>query len=396
MKLSLATLILCSGLALSTAQAFSLYDTAPAIGLAQNAGLKYNASFTLGYDDNINGSAKNEDGSMFVRFGLGASQSKNDAMTRITWSARVGGTIYTEDADGTSDKTFADINVALAVVHTIDERSQNKFNLRASITPDLDYSNGISGANREGDSLNWSVNDTYTRKLDERKSLSFTAGYSGNIYLSNYYDIDDREYLSLRSTLSHKADSLTTYSLALKGQLDFRRYGNDSQNAFVIGGVQRVLNEVSSIGLNVGAQAKFIEGGCDLYPNVRFSYRRTVAEGLSLSTYACLENENVDTYSYSYGNYDSDMAWRFGGNLTQMVNSRLSAVAGYSIIISQYSANDSGYSDRDEVTYNGYAGLNYLINSRLTASARYSYTIANKSAGDYDRNMISASLKYSF
>ncbi len=394
MKVSLITFAVLTSF--SSVYALSLYDTAPAIGLAQNSALKYTASASLGYDSNINGSAKNKDACMFTRFGLGASSSDNDAMTRITWSGRVGGTIYTKRADGTNDKVFADINFALSMSHTINSFSSNNLNLRFSISPELDYSNGISGANREGDRLNWSVTDTYTRKLDAKKNLSFSLCYSGNIYLSDAYDIDDREYVSAGTTLSFKESKLTTYSAIANFQYDIRRFGPDSQNIYILGGVQRVLSEVSSVGVKLGAQVKFIDGGVDLYPNLKFSYRRQVIEGLSFSAYASLENENIDTYSYTGANYNSDMAWRLGGNLTQKLNSRMSLVGGYSIIYSQYSESTRGYADRDEATYNAYAALNYLVSESLTASLRYSYTIANKDAGDYDRNMITGSLSYSF
>ncbi len=397
MKLSLCALVLLVGTVGTVAQAFSLYDTAPAIGLAQNASLKYTASITTGYDSNVNGLSQQGDGSMYVRFGLGASQSENDSMTRITWSARVGGSLYNKNADGTDDNTFADVNLACTINHTIDEQSSNNLALRFSITPDLDYSNGISSANREGDSMNWSVSDSYSRKLDGKKSLSFNLGYSGNIYLSDVYNVDDREYMSVGSSLSYKESNLRSYSLNASGQFDFRRFGLDSQNIYLTGSMQQTLSDVSSMGLEAGGQVKFIEGTVKLYPTFRASYRRTVAKGLSFSAYAALDNENVDTYRYSFGgNYLSDMTWRIGGTLSKQLNTRMSLNGGYSIIISQYSDNDLGRADSDEITYNANLGLSYTINSSTSCSINYSYTIANEDAGDYARNTISGSLNYSF
>ncbi len=397
MKLSLCTLVLLAGTVIPVAQAFSLYDTAPSIGLAQNANLTYSASLTFGYDSNVNGSSQQGDGSLYTRFGLGASQSENDAMTRLSWSARVGGTLYNKNADGTDDKTFADISLALSMNHTIDNKSSNNLNLRFTITPELDYSNGISGANREGDSMNWSISDSYTRKIDTKKSISVNAGYSGNVYLSEIYDIDDREYLSVSSSLRYKESNLVSYSLNASGQFDFRRFGFDSQNIYLTGGTQRTLSDVSSMGVTLGAQVKFIESTCKVYPNLKASYRRTVAKGLSFSAYVALDNENVDTYRYaSGGNYLSDMTWRIGGNLSKQLNTRMTLTGGYSIIIAQYSDNDLGADDSDEITYNLNLGLRYRINTQTSFSVNYSYTVANEDAGDYARNTISGSLSYTF
>ncbi|MFI3242631.1 MAG: hypothetical protein R3Y56_00085 [Akkermansia sp.] len=397
MKLSLCTLTLLAGVLAPVAQAFSLYDTAPAIGLAQNASLTYTGSIAVGFDDNINGTATNEEGSMFTRFGIGASQSENDAMTRLSWTGRVGGTIYNKEADGTGNKSFADVSLALTLDHTINEVSSNNLTFRLSITPELDYSNGISSANREGDSLNWSLSDAYTRKLDGKKSLSLRVGYSGNIYLSDYYDVDDRQYLSASTVYRYKASTVTSYSLTLGGKYDFRSYGYDSQDIFFRGGVKRKLSEVSSMGISLGAQVKFIDSQCDIYPNLRASYRRTVAKGLTFNAYVALENENIDTYRYELGgNYRSDMTWRIGGNLTQQLTSRLSLLGGFSIIDADYTDSDIGAADRHEVTYNVNASLRYQISSQSSLSLSYLYTIANEDAGDYDRNMLSASISYLF
>lgn len=398
MKLSIYALVLCSGLALSTAQAFSLYDVAPDIGLTPDKEITYSANITLGYDDNVNGTP-NKEGSIYSRFGLSASKSASDAMTTISWTANVGGTLYSKDADDTDNKSFADINLGLSVSHTIDAKSSNRINLHFSITPELDYSNGISGSSREGDSVNWSLSDTYSRKLDARKSLSLSAGYSGNIYLNDLYSVDDREYATCSASLSYQASSLTSYSLSLSSQFDFRRYGFDSENVYMTAGMSKTLSSVSSMGMTVGAQLKFIGGETGLYPTFNFSYRRQLSTGVSASAYIGLQNENVDTYLYSSGggvDYLSDMTWRIGGNISKTLSARMSANAGCSMIFAQYRDGTSSASDRDETTYNLNVGLSYKFNDSLTGSLNYAYTIANEDAGDYNRNTIYGSLSYSF
>lgn len=399
MKLSLYACVLCAGLTLSSAHAFSLYDVAPKIGLTQDQEIKYSANISIGYDDNVNGSPSDEEGSLYSRFGLSASKAVSDARTTISWTASFGGTLYSETADGTNDRSFADINIGATVKHTIDAKSSNTFNLHFYISPDLDYSNGISSANREGDSMNWGVSDSYSRQLDARKSLSLTAGYSGNIYLDDMYSVDDREYASCSASLSCQQSTMTSYTLSLSSQFDFRRYGSDSENIYMTAGMRKTLSAYSSMGLTIGAQLKFIDGDTGLYPTFNLAYNRKFAKGITASAYVGLQNENVGTYMYSSNggiNYLSDMTWRVGGNISKPINDKTSANAGCSMIFAQYRDGTNSGTDRDEVTYNLNLGLSYRIGDGISSSLNYTYTIANDDGGDYDRNTISASLSYSF
>lgn len=399
MKLSVYALVLCAGLSLSTAQAFSLYDVAPQVGLTADQDIKYSAYVSLGIDDNVNGSPSDKQESIYTRFGMNATKSLSDSRRSISWNASVGGTLYSETADSTDDSVFADISLALTLKHVIDEKSSNTLNMRLSITPESDYSNGISSANREGDSLNWNLSDQYSRQLDSRKSMVLSAGYSGNIYLNDMYKVDDREYLTCSGTLRYQQSTLTSYSLSLSSQFDFRRYGFDSENVYMTAGMQKTLDAYSSIGVTLGAQLKFIDGDTGLYPTFNFAYRRKFSKGISASAYIGLKNENIDTYTYSSGggvNYLSDMSWRIGGNLSKPFSDKITGNTGCSIILAQYRDGTNSGSDRDESTYNLYLGATYKINNSTNFSLRYSYTIAEKDTGDYDRNLISGTLTYSF
>lgn len=394
MKTSVLKAFALVGLCTSTSYALSLYDTAPPIGLPESHAVRYNAHVSMGFDDNLNSSSHNRESGTFVNFGVGASYADYESVTNLSYNAHIGGTLYDDKANGTEEQLFSDISLSASLSHSFGPGSSYSLSANVSYKPEPDYENGISASRAQGDCLNWSVSNAYSQSIDSRWSWSVNAGYSGNIYSNDEYQHDDRQYLNTGASLSYKYSPLTSYSLSTSYRYDFRRVGLNSENLYVNGSVSSSLSPVSSVSLTVGMQTKFIDGGSDIYPNVRFGYNRTLTEGLSLSSYVSYDNENIDTYAGA-GNYLSNATWRIGMTSTYRFSPRVSFNLDVSMINAAYEDGTNGLGDRDRLTWTAGGGMTYQFTQTLSGNVRYTYT---KQTGYYDyyRNVVSAGFSYAF
>lgn len=395
MKLSVLKSLVFCGVLSPAAMALSLYDTAPPIGLPESHEVRYNANLSVGYDDNLNstsGSAK--EGGGFVRFGVGASYADFESVDKISYSAHIGGTLYDKTAQGTNQQLFSDIGLNGSMTHSLGAAGAYSLNASLSYRPEPDYANGISAARTQGDCLNWSVSTAYSQSIDMRWSWSVTAGYSGNVYSNSAYQVDDRQYLNVGSSLNFRYSPLTTYSANVSYRYDFRRYGFDSENVYFTGTVSRAIDAISSFSLTAGVQTKFIDGQCKAYPNLRGAYSRRLSEGLSASAYVSFDNENVDTYTRE-GNYCSNETWRVGADFQYRFSPKVSFSFGASLLSSAYSDGTNGLGNRDRTTWSAHAGMSYAFTTSLSGNVNYNYT--QQSGGyDYRRNVVSAGVSYTF
>ena len=394
MKSSVLKALALAGICTPVSYALSLYDTAPPIGLPESHAVKYSANLSAGYDDNLDSSSTNRKGGGFVRFGVGASYADHESITNLSYNARIGGTFYNKQANGTEEQLFSDMSLSASLTHSFTPGSTYSLSASVSYKPEPDYENGISASRSQGDCLNWNIHNAYSQAIDARWSWSLSAGYSGNVYSNSEYTHDDREYVNTSASLSYKYSPLTSYSLSTSYRFDFRRVGLDSENLYLNASMNSSLSPVSSINVSVGAQTKFIDGLSDVYPNVRMGYKRTLAEGLSLNTYVSYDNENVDTYGGS-GNYLSNATWRVGMNASYRFSHKVTFNFGASLIDANYEKGTNGLKSRDRLTWSATAGMSYMFTRSLSGNLSYTYT---KQTGYYDyyRNVISAGLGYSF
>ena len=388
------SLVLC-GVLSPAAMALSLYDTAPPIGLPESHAVRYTASMSAGYDDNLNStSGSDRKGGGFIRFGVGASYADYESVDKVNYSAHIGGTLYNKTAQGTDQRLFSDIGLSGSLTHSFSAASVYSLHASLSYRPEPDYANGISAARTQGDCLNWSVSNAYSQSIDSRWSWTATAGYSGNIYSNSVYQVDDRQYVNTGLSLNFRYSSLTTYSANASYRYDLRRYGFDSENLYLTGTVSRSIDAVSSFSLTAGAQVKFIDGQCKAYPNLRGAYRRTLSEGLSVSAYVSFDNENVDTYNRQ-GNYRSNETWRVGTDFQYRFSPKVSFSFGASLLSSSYSDGTNGLGNRERTTWTAHVGMSYAFTSSLSGNVNYNYT-RQSGAYDYHRNVVSAGVSYAF
>lgn len=381
------------------AAAFSLFDTAPTIGLPESYPVRWGVSLSAGYDTNVNAVRKsdpNYKASSFVRFGINSSYSDQDSLTSLAYNLNLGGTLYTENVSGSSNQLMSNSSLSLSLSRRFDSTLSYTTSNSLSYTPEPDYATGISASNRQGEAFNYSTSHTISKALDARWSLSTTASYSGVMYSNKEYQQDDRNYVSLSESVSLRVSSRTSYSLTASAQVVDRNAGLDANNIYLNVGVNHSLSPISSCNLTVGSQMKNQDSVQDEWsPTLNAGYTRTVAGRLNINSYVALSNESVGTYR-SGRNYASDQCWRMGVNCSQPLTHVLSLTYGASAIFSHYSMGQGGLPTNSEATYNLNCGFTLRHTSQLSSSLTYAYTHGRTWDNKYARNVWSYSLSYSF
>ncbi len=402
MKITRKTLALLSIFAASSVQAFTLYDEAPSLDLPEAHALRYSLSVSAGYDTNVDDLQSNERGSGKVSASFSGSYSKIESVLTASYSFRLGATYYFEQAENSHHHTFADCSFDANVNYQLDSRSSVGLSAMFRYTPDVDYGNTISSPTSQGDVLYWSVTGTGTHSISNLTSFSITLETSGVEYEEDEYNIDDRNYVGVNSSISYAYTPLTNISLNLSGRYDFRDYGLDSENLYLTLGVSSRLSPVSSISLNMGAQTKFISDETNFSPNLRLSYNHKLYNNDSFSIFASFDNENVGTARYNQTGTDifsylSNAALRLGASYSKQFSQDWSG----NVSVEYYSAD---YTDgqvaslQDETRINIFvrAGLSYRLTDDVSLGLNYTFTDANEDAGGYQRHSIMASTSYSF
>lgn len=381
------------------ASAYSLFDTAPAIGLPESYPVRWSVSLSAGYDTNVNAVNRSSSAykeSSFVRFGLHSSYSDQDSVTSLSYGLNLGGTLYTENVSGTSDQLMSNSDVTLSLTHRFDSTFSYSTSNHVSYTPEPDYASGISASRRQGEAFNYSTSHTLSKALDARWSMSTTASYSGVMYSNKEYKQDDRNYVNVSESASFRANSRTSYTISFRGQMVARNEGLNARNLYANVGVNHSLSPVSSCNLTVGSQMKSQNGMEDKWsPTLNAGYNRVVAGRLNVSSYISLSNESVGTYRYGRS-YGSDQCWRMGITCSQPLTHVISINYGASAIFSHYAMGQQGLPSDADRTYNLNVGFSWRHTSHMSSTVMYSFTDGHTWQTNYLRSVWSYSLSYSF
>lgn len=390
--------LLLSSVAAVSANALSLYDTAPAVGMPQSHAIKYHVNGKFGYDTNVDSKASgNEDASLYVNAGFGATFADFESVDKISYNFNLGATRY---LSGSTDREmYSDCHLSASITHALTARSTYSANLNVSYSPEPDYANGISASHWQGDCLNWGFSNSYSQSLDSRLSWNMSASYSGNFYSESEYQNDDRQYLNASFGYTYRASELLSYNASVSYRYDMRNKGYDSNNLTISAGFSRSLDPVSSFTGRIGLQTKQVHNDTILSPNFNLGYNRRLAEGLSINSYLTLSNENVDTYRGVGMNYLSDMTWRLGFSANYTLSPDVSFSFGISVMRAQYTKGTGYLDDETNTTINPSIGMSYRFTEQLTGNINYQYTLydTDRSGRDgYTRHNISGGLSYNF
>lgn len=391
--------LLLTGLCAVNAGAISLYDAAPSVGLPDSHAATYSAYARIGYDTNMNASSIEEKASAYVNVGFGASFADYESVDKISYRFNLGATNYLKEADNSGQKMYADCGLSANIVHAFSSRNTYSASLSVTYSPEPDYASGISASRRQGDCLNWSFNNSYNQSIDSRWSWNINTGYRGNLYSETEYQSDDRQYISCGVGMNYRASELLSYSGSFSYQYDMRDEGYNSDNLTASIGFSRSLDPVSSCSGSIGLQTKRVHKDTILTPNLHLGYNRKVAEGLSMSTYVSLSNENVDTYRGVGSNYLSDVTWRVGANCSYALSPDVSFTFGLSMMRSSYTKGTGRLQDETNTTITPSLGMSYRFSDDLTGSINYQYTVYDtdqRGNDGYTRHNISTGLNYTF
>ena len=384
----------------ASAGAISLYDMAPSVGLPESHAIKYNVYGRLGYDSNPSTSSYSSKGaSAYVSGGIGASYADFESVDKISYNVSIGATRYLESSTTEDKEMFADCRLSASLVHAFTSRSSYSGSLSVSYSPEPEYASGISAARRQGDTLNWSFNNSYNQSIDSRLSWNVNGSYSGNVYGEKEYQSDDRQYLNAGVGLSYRSSELLSYSANASYRYDMRQEGYNSNNLTLSVGFNRSLDPVSSCHGSIGLQTKYVSGKSMLTPNLNLGYNRKVAEGLNMNAYLTLSNENVDTYRGVGMNYLSDVTWRMGVSCSYVLSPDVSFSFGVSVMRSQYSEGTGRLRDETNTTINPTLGFTYRFSETLVGNVNYQYTWydTDRTGSDgYTRHNVSTGLTYNF
>ncbi len=389
--------LLAAGVLAPAAQAYSLFDAAPIVGVPESYAVRYNAYVNVGVDDNVNSTAKDEESGGFVRFGVGASYADYESVSKLSYRARIGAQVYDKEAHGTEDSAFTDILISARFTHSLGRGRQYACSLGFTYTPEVDYTDSYSRDRSYGERMNWYLNNTYSHPIDERWSGYVSLAYSGDVSFDDNYD--DRQYLTVGAGLNYKGSERTTYGVSTRYRYEFREVGMESESVYLNANVTHALSPISSLYLSLGTQYKIVDGSGDFYPDLSISYNRSLAEGMSATAYLTYSNENVmSCWRQDTDDFRSVETLRAGVRLNYAYTHRVSFQCGAAINRADYSEAINGTEGYERVFWSLNAGMRYKVTDSTALNLNYVYYSGDTYGGkdDYQRNVVSAGVDYTF
>lgn len=386
------------------ASAFSLYDTAPMVGVQESQAFKSSVSLAGGYDTNPYGTTNKgqNDSSAYVQASLNASYADVESLNSLSYTARIGGSHYLGTQDKGGQEYYGDCSLSASMSHAFSMQSRYAGSLNVSYMPEPGYDNGFSSAGMQGDTLSWSLSNRYSEAIDARWSWNFAVNLSGTKYEEHVHSYDDRQYYSASFGVNYRESDRLTYTSSFTYRDELRNVGMNSQSAFGSLGVQNVLDSVSTASVSIGAQGKFMGGQNTMNPTLDLGYNRRVSDGLSMSAYVKYSDENVDNYNTSsQGSYRSCATWRAGAYGTYVLSPDVSFIFRMQAMQAQYrKPTNNRTTAANRYTLNPALEMQYSFTPSVkgTLAARYTYYHYKRGAelSMYARVQYSAGLTYQF
>lgn len=388
----------------SLASAFSLYDTAPMVGMPEPQTARCSVSMKGGYDTNPQGTTSKQDrkAGCFVNASLKASCADVESVDKLRYTARLGGTRYLGTTSRSGKKYYGDCNVDADFEHAFSAMSRYSGHLHLSYMPEPGYDNGFSSAGMQGDVFSWSFGNRYSEAIDSRWSWNVGASLSGTQYEERTYAYDDRQYYSASFGINYRESDLLTYTGSASFRQESRSHGLSSQSAFGNLGMSYALSSVSTASISVGVQGKTMDHRSTANPTLDLGYRRRVTDGLSVNGYVKYSDENVDNYNRSSrSSYRSCATWRAGAYGTYVLSPDVSYVFRMQLMQTQYrKATNVKTASADRYTIKPSLSMNYhftpAVTGTLTAEYTYYHYERAEKASMYTRWQFSAGLDYRF
>lgn len=397
--------LLLSGVCATVGGAYSLYDTAPMVGLPESYKIKYSATVRVGYDSNVDWSYRDETSSPYVNASVSARYADMESVNKLSYDVRLGITQYTDiDDNSRASETRGDCMVSASLVHAFDSVNTLSSSLHATYSPQPDYADGYSPAYCIGDMLSLSQVNVFSHALDSRWSMTGTLAFRVITYTESAEQTDNRYYIEAGVGARYKESSIMTYKADLSYTRELREEGYDSDRYVATVGFQRALDPFSSLGGDVGVAARVYSQDTIFSPCGKISYNRKLSEGLNAQAFVSYSDENAGSYT-TYGGgsqtYLENKTVRFGSRFFYVLSPDVTYSFGADYIItdrSKASRGARGYTcDRYEV----FAGLDYAFTRQLRGTIKVSYSDLSREYDNYDEESsdrwdISTGVTYTF
>lgn len=367
--------ILMCAVSATVGGAFSLYDSAPMVGLPESYNVKYSASLGVGYDSNVDWATRNEDASPYVSASVSARYADMESVNKLSYNVRLGIRQYTGLDSGTSTaETRGDCKLGFSMVHAFDSANSFSSSLNATYSPQPDYADGYSPAYCRGDMLTVSQSNVFTHALDSRWSLNGSLSFQMIRYSEASEQNDDRYYIMGGVGAHYRESSIMTYKVNLSYNRELRTVGLDSDRYVVSVGFQRALDPFSSCGADAGMAARVFSQKTTFSPCANFSYRRKLSEGLNARVYVSYADENSGSYMASQ-TYLENRTLRFGSHFDYVLSPDVTYTFGAAYIVTHRSDATRGARNYDCDRYELSAGMDYAFTQQLRGYVKASYSV---------------------
>lgn len=371
------SLLVCAASA-TVGGAYSLYDSAPMVGLPESHNIKYRASIGVGYDSNVNWSENDEDASPYVKASVSALYADMESVNKLRYNVRLGLTHYTGlDSNSWTAETRGDCGLDVDLVHALDSANTLSSSLRATYSPQPNYADGYSPAYSIGDMLTVSQSNVYSHALDSRWSLNGSVSFQMIRYMEEVEQNDDRYYISGGVGAQYRESSIMTYKVNLSYSRELRSKGLDSDRYVSTVGFQRALDPFSSCGADVGVAVRVYSVETVVSPCANFSYRRKLSEGLNARVYLAYADENTGSYTSSQ-TYLKNRTLRFGSNFDYVLSPDVTYTFGAVYLVTNRSDATRGARDCDCDRYEISAGIDYAFTQQLRGQVKVSYSVLSQ------------------
>lgn len=393
-----------AGVCATSASALSLYETAPMVGFGESQSAQYFATVRFGYDTNPQGTTHKSarHAGCYVNAALSSTYADVESVDKLKYDLRLGATRYLGNAtNGGGQKYYGDCSANVMYSHAFSSMSRYTGRFNVSYMPEPGYDNGFSSAGMMGDTLSWSIDNTYSQAIDMRWSWNVGFNVSGTHYIESSARYDDRQYYSVTGGLNYRATSRLTYTSSLTYRDELRSHGSDSQSVFGNVGFQYALDPVSTLSVSVGAQCKMMDDDVTMNPTLNVGYRRRVTDGLSLNSYVSYSNENINNYnSVHQSSYRSCGSWRAGMYGTYVLSPVVSFELGAQMLYTEYSKGTRNMPDAERMSVKPSLQMDYAFAPGLQGSVGVEYTYYTYSNSDkdskYNRWRVWTGLTYRF
>ena len=385
--------------------AYSLYDTSPAIGVPESYNIEYSATVRVGYDSNVNWAVEDEDDSPFVNASVRARYADMESTNKLTYDLKLGFTHYLDlDEWSSIAETRGDCRLTASMLHSFTNTTVLSSSLYASYSPQPDYAFGYTPTYCVGDMINTSFMNQLSHALDSRWSLTANAGFQSVNYTESIEQSDNRYYIVTGVGARYRESAIMTYKVDAGYTRELREEGFDSDRYTMTVGFQRALDPFSSCGADVGVQVRCYTQDTFVSPYVNVSYRRKLSEGFNAQVFLSYADENCGANTSYFGNrqsFLSNKSLRIGSRLSYILSPDVTYHCGINLIMCDYSDATRGAAEYSTSRYGFSVGMDYAFTSELRGVLSASYTILSRDydtvdVDDANRWTVSAGATYNF